>query len=248
MSGDLRISGSAYMPKTAASLDTAAKAETEDRVPSLSPEEQNDTPTLLEQMQEARKKAEEMREKLKLPKNSRRYGDAPIEAYSRLARARNAAQVASAAGYARRQIFQLKAAIKSDPDNARQIQGAIKQLQKAVARAGKKRKDLDREALAEKRRKKLMEEAELRKARRLQRQLQSQRTSRMLRESGYIREAEIDHRLHAQQDATAAEMREQFNSLSNSIFSAQDAAITRYAAQAASLEAPPPEPVVTTQA
>ncbi len=245
---DLRISGNAYVPMMAVSPENLDKAETEESISALMPEEQEDTPTLLEQMIEARKKSEEMREKFKLPKNSRQYGDMAIEAYSRLARARNAAQVSSAAGYARRQIFRLKAAIRSDPDNARQIQGAINQLQKAVARAGKKRKELDHEELEEKRQKKLKEEAELRKAMRLRLQLQKQKTARMLRESGYIREAEINHRFNVQQDAAAAEMREQINSLSDSIFSAQDAAITRYAAQAASFEASPPEPVLTAEA
>jgi len=201
----------------------------------------------MEQMQEAREKAEKMREKLQLPKN-RRYGDAAIEAYSRLARAKNAAQVSSAAGYARRQICQLKAAKRQDPDHARQIQGVINQLQKAVSRAGKKRTELNREELAERRRKKLMEENQLRRARRLHQQLQNRKTMRMLRESGYIREAEVDNRLHAQMDAADAARREQFQAVSDAMGCAQDAAISHYAAQAASLEAPPPSPTVTTQA
>jgi len=199
-------------------------------------------------MQEAREKAEQAREKYKLPKNSRRYGDAAIEAHARLARARTAAQVSSAAGFARRQLCQLKAAKKQDPDHARQIQGAINQLQKAVNRAGKKRMDLAREELAEKRRKKLAEEAQLRKARRLHQQLQSQKTMRALRESGYIREAEVDQRLNAQLDAKAAELREQFLDVTNGGACAQDPANLRYAAQAASLETPPPTPTVTNEA
>jgi len=237
----LRITGSGYQPQAAAPSGGGEKTGT---APSSVRREGEDAPTLIEQMRQAREKAEERRERLQLPKSSRRYGDAPMEAYARLARARNAAQVSAAAGFARRQIAQLKAAKNQDPEHARQIQGAINQLQKAVNRAGKKRMDLAREELSEKRQKKLAEERQRQKARRLQRQLQSQRTMRVLRESGYLREAEADKRLHAQMDAEAAKLREQFQAVSG----AQDAVITRYAAQAASLEAPPQAPAVSAQA
>jgi len=239
---DLQISGN--LPQT--SMLSGRTAETASAfVPQKQKEER---PSLFEQMQEAREKAEKLREQYKLPKNNRSYGDAPIEAYSRLARARNAAQVNSAAGFARRKIFQLKAAKKQDPDHARQIQGAINQLQKAVNRAGKKRNDLAREALTEKRRKKLIEEKQRQKAKRLHQQLQSRRTMRYLRETGYIREAEADARFNRQMDAESAKLREQFQAVSGAAASAQDAAISRYAAQAASLEAPPPDPTVTAEA
>ncbi len=236
---DLQISGS--MPQTPMPSGGAAGTAS-----AFAPREwRDDAPSLFEQMKEAREKAEEARERFKLPKNSRSYGDAPIQAYSKLARARNAAQVNSAAGFARRKIFQLKAAKKQDPDHARQIQGAINQLQKAVNRAGKKKNDLAREALAEKRRKKLAEEKQLQKARRLHQQFQNRRTMRFLRETGYIREAETDARFHRQMDAEAAKL--QLPSSAGPA-AAQDAAISRYASQAASLEAPPPDPTVTAEA
>ncbi len=240
--GEMRISGGGYgyQPPAAAAKDAApARAKARE-----------DRPTLAEQMLEAREKAQKARERFRLTPSNRRYGDAPIEAYSRLARARNAAQVSSAAGYARRQILQLKAARRQDPDHARQIQGAINQLQKAVGRAGKKRRDLAREELAEKRRAKLEREEQLRRARRLQQQLRNQRTMRVLRESGYIREAEADNRLNTHLDAANQKLREQFEAISGAAGGggAQDAAIARYAAQAASLEAPPPESTVTAEA
>lgn len=241
----LQISGNGYRPQTAAPSGGTAKA---DAVPHQAPQERADAPTLIEQMREAREKAEQAREKFQLPKNSLRYGDAPIEAYSRLARARTAAQVSSAAGFARRKISQLKAAKRQDPDHAHQIQGAIAQLQKAVIRAGKKRTDLAREALAEKRWKKLAEEEQVRRARRLRQQLQSRRAMRALRESGYLREAEVDHRLRAQMDVEAVKLREQFQSVSEGAASAQDSVIARYTAQAAGLEAPPASPVISAQA
>jgi len=248
---DLRIPGSqAAMPpvRTAETASAFVPRKQEEERSSLLERRKEERPSLFEQMREAREKAEKLREQYKLPKNSRSYGDAPIEAYSRLARARNATQVNSAAGFARRKIFQLKAAKKQDPDHARQIQGAINQLQKAVNRAGKKKNDLAREALTEKRRKKLAEEKQLQKAKRLHQQLQSRRTMRYLRENGYIREAEADARFNRQMDAEAAKLQAQFQSLSDSTAAAQDAAISRYAAQAASLEAPPPDPTITAEA
>lgn len=241
---DLRISGSP--PQTSAQPVGTAKAAPASSIAARNQED--DAPSLFEQMEEAREKAEKTRERYQLPKNNRRYGDAPIEAYSRLARARNASQVSSAAGFARRKIFQLKSAKKRDPDHARLIQGAINQLQKAVNRAGKKRNDLAREALSEKRQKKLLEEKQRQKAKRLHQQLQSRRTMRFLRESGYIREAEVDNRLHRQLDAEEAKSREQFQSVTDAAASAQDAAISQYAARAASLESPPPDPTVTAEA
>ena len=89
-------------------------------------EDQDSQPSLAEMMKDAREKAAEREKMFKLPQNSRRYGDAAILAYSKLAQARNLGQVDAAAGYARRQIAQLRAAKRSDSDNADRIQAAIK--------------------------------------------------------------------------------------------------------------------------
>ena len=43
------------------------------------------------------------------------YGDAALEAYSRLGRAKNRSQVNAASGYARRRMAQLRAALRTDP-------------------------------------------------------------------------------------------------------------------------------------
>lgn len=175
-------------------------------------EEEEHSKTLIEMMQEAREKAEERREKLKLPKNTR-YGDASMEAYSRLARAKRKPEVNAAAGYARRRIVQLQSAKRQDPDHARQIQAVINQLNKAVRRAGKKNRELDQERLSEQRQKKLALEKERRKAQRLRQQLLRQKSARHVREAGYIREAEIDNRLQAYLTATEMALREQAQSL-----------------------------------
>ena len=98
--------------------------------------------TIYEMMKEAREKADATRDKFNSIKPKPRYGDAPMEAYARLARARRPAEVNAAAGYARRQIARLRAAKQTDPDNAKRIQAAINQLQKAVQRAGKDRKSV----------------------------------------------------------------------------------------------------------
>lgn len=93
-------------------------------------EQEEDQKTLAEMMQEAQEKAEKQKDQFKLPKNSRRYGDAAIIAYSKLARARSLGEVDAASGYARRQIAQLRAAKGSDSENAERIQAAINQLQR----------------------------------------------------------------------------------------------------------------------
>ena len=111
-------------------------------------EKKDDSTDLYEMMRDAREKADARREQYKLPKNTR-YGDAPMLAYARLARARTPGEVSAASGYARRKIVQLQSALRSDPDNKERIQAAIRQLQKAVRRAGKKQRDVQGEKLAE---------------------------------------------------------------------------------------------------
>ena len=195
-------------------------------------------PDIYEMMRDAREKAEATREKFQsLKKGSTRYGDAPIEAYSRLARARKPAEVNAAAGYARRQIARLKAAKRQDPDNAKRIQAAINQLQKAVTRAGKKNRELDREKVSEARRKRLEEENRSREARRQKQELRRRQAARMLRESGYIREAEIDNRMQSHIAATQMELRSQAQALTASLQPSPEAAAAGYAAAEAVPEA-----------
>ena len=121
-------------------------------------EERERQPDLAEMMKDAREQIEQRKEQFKLPKNSRRYGDAAIMACSRLARARSPGEVDAASGYARRQIAQLRAAKRSDSDNAERIQAVINQLQKTVNRAGRKRRELSQERLEEKRQARLARE------------------------------------------------------------------------------------------
>ena len=101
-------------------------------------EKKDSGPDLYEMMRDAKEKADATREKFNAIKPKPRYGDAPMEAYARLARAKRPSEVNAAAGFARRQIARLKAAKQADPDNAKRIQASINQLQKAVQRAGKK--------------------------------------------------------------------------------------------------------------
>lgn len=203
--------------------------------------EKQNSPDIHEMMKEAREKAEATREKFKSLKGTPRYGDAPIEAYARLARARNPAQVSAAAGYARRQIARLKAEKGRDPDNAKRIQAAINQLQKAVTRAGKKSRELDREKVAEARRKKLEQEKKSREAQRQRQELRRRQTMRMLRESGYIREAEIDNRMQSHMAATQMELRSQAQALASSLQPSVEAAARQYGAAADAAAAPPVE-------
>lgn len=172
-----------------------------------------DTPDIHEMIREAREKAEQRRDSLKLKSNTSQYGDAAMTAYAKLARARNRGEVSAAAGYARRQIARFRAALGVDKDNATRIKAAIRQLQKAVGRAGKKSRELQREDLIRAREKKARQENERRKAAGLNGELNRRRTLRMIREEGYLRETEIDNRQQAQIAKTELELRQQAQAL-----------------------------------
>ena len=194
--------------------------------------------TIYEMMKEAREKADATRDKFNSIKPKPRYGDAPMEAYARLARARRPAEVNAAAGYARRQIARLRAAKQTDPDNAKRIQAAINQLQKAVQRAGKKNRELDREKLAKARQEKLAQEKKTREARRQKQELIRRQAMRRLRESGYLREAEIDNRMQAHIAAVDMELREQAQKLESSIQPSMELVAKQYAADSAAMALP----------
>ena len=208
-------------------------------------EEQEGQPDLAEMMKEAREKAAEREEMFKLPKNSRRYGDTAIIAYSKLARARSLGEVDAASGYARRQIAQLRAAKRSDSDNADRIQAAINQLQKAVNRAGRKKREISQEKLTAKRHARLEKEKRTREAKRLRHQLKCRQTQRLIRESGYLREAEVDNRFQDQIAASKLEMRNQMQELIDQTKVPVETAVQQYAAASAE---PAPAPEISVEA
>lgn len=194
---------------------------------------QRESKSVYEMMRDAREKAEARREQFQLPKNTR-YGDAPMMAYAKLARARTPSEVTAASGFARRKIVQLQSALRSDPDNKERIQAAIRQLQKAVNRAGRKQKDIQREKLTEARRKKAVEEKNRRKALQTRQELSRTRALRSIRESGYIREAEMDNRTQEQLSAARLELRTQLQELTASTAGVSAAAaVHQYAASQA---------------
>ena len=184
--------------------------------------------SLAEMIRDAKEKADAQRERFKLAKTAPRYGDAPLEAYARLSRARNQAEVSSAAGYARRRIAQLQAAQRSDPDHADQIRAAIGQLQKAVGRAGKKKLELNREQLARARQKRMAQNNRNREAQRVRREVQRKQTMRKIRESGYFRETEIANRFATQLPATKMELKAQAEQLGVSTQASMEAAVQGY--------------------
>lgn len=195
--------------------------------------------TLWEMMKDAREQAGANRDRFKnAGRNPSRYSDLPIMAHARLARAKNSAQVNAAAGYARRQIAYLRGAKRTDPDNAKRIQAAINQLQKAVARAGKKNRELEREKLSEAKQKKQIKEKRLREAQRQRQELRRKQTMRMIRESGYVQEAETDKRVQSQIAAVDVQLREQVQNLTSSIRPSSEAVARQYAAAPAG-ETPP---------
>lgn len=203
------------------------------QTPSASQEKRDRSPDIYEMMRDAREKADATREKFKGLKGNPRYGDAPLEAYARLARAKRPSEATAAAGYARRQIARLKAAKRTDPDNAKRIQAAINQLQKAVTRAGKKSRELDRERLDKARQEKLAREKKSREAQRQRLELRRKQAARIIRESGYIREAEIDNRMQAQLSATRMELQKQAQDLAASLQPSPEAVARQYAAGSA---------------
>lgn len=179
---------------------------------------------LIDMIQEAQEKAKAQRDALKVPKNNR-YGDAPLEAYARLARAKNRAQVNAASGFARRKIAQLRSALRTDGDNSIRIKGSIQQLEKAIARGEKKKRDLDRERLAELRKARSEEQKK-----REELELRRRRTQRMIRESGYMREAVVADRQNTQLTATQMELRQQVQKLAEAVTASAESAAQQYAA------------------
>lgn len=201
----------------------------EKAVPYLFSAKEEPGKNLVEMIREAQEKADAQRETMKLPKSGTQYGGAPLEAYARLARARTAAEVNSASGYARRKLNQFKTALHTDSDNAAKIKAAINQLQKAIARGERKKRDLSREQLEELRRKRASKEGRKELERRLRQELNRRKSQRMFRESGYSKEAETANRLAAQLTATQIELRQQAQELSMSVTATAEA--TTYAAR-----------------
>ena len=237
------VSASGYYPGQAAPGQEAVPTQEEQKaLAEALKEQEDDQKTLVDMMKEAREKAEAAAKKrdemLKKTKSSRRYGDAAIMAYSKLARARTAGDVDAASGYARRQIAQLRAAKGSDPDNAERIQAAINQLQKAVNRAGRKKRELSQEKASAARQAKLEKEKRTREAKRQRHELRRRQAQRVIRESGYLREAEIDNRIQGQLAASRLELRNQMQEITTQ--PSLDAAVQGYAASTAG-EAPAPE-------
>ncbi len=218
---------------------------------SLKKQEESRT-SLTEMIQDAKEKADQQREKFKLAKATPRYGDAPLEAYARLSRARTQAQVSSAAGYARRRLVQLQAAQRSDPDHADQIRAAVNQLKKAVGRANKKKLELTREQLARARQKRMARENKRREEQRIKQELRRAQSMRAVREAGYLRETDVANRQADQLTATKMELRAQAEQLGSSVHPSVDAALQGYCAgaqlAAADVSAPMEAPQVNVQA
>lgn len=222
--------------------DVAPPQEDAEVIPTLADYAEEESKSLAEMIKDAQEKAEANRNNLKV-KNNTRYGDAPLEAYARLARAKSVSEVNAAAGYARRRMAQLKGALHVDSDNAAKIKAAISQLQKAVNRGAKKKRDLTREQ-QEAKRKAQSEEEEQRKQLELRRR-QAQRT---IREAGYLREAHISDQLATQITVTQMELRQQAQSMAAPpTASYLDAATQQYVATAAAAAAPAPTEAICVQ-
>lgn len=204
-------------------------------VPTLSDYAEEESKSLTEMIKDAQEKAEAHRSALKVTKNSTRYGDAPLEAYARLARAKSVSEVNAASGYARRRIAQLRGKLHVDKENSAKIKAAIQQLQKAVNRGARKKRELTREQI-DARRQAHSEEAQLRK----ETELRRRKVQRAVRESGYLREAEVSGRLADHVTATQVELRRQAQDLAGKVGATADYAAQQYTAAASSAAAPAP--------
>lgn len=207
--------------------------------------------SLTEMIQDAKEKADAQREKFKLVKTTPRYGDAPLEAYARISRARTPSQAGSAAGYARRRLSQLEAAQRADPEHADQIKAAANQLRKAVSRANKKKLDLNKEQLSRARMKRMARENRRREEQRIRQELRKNAAMRAIKESGYFKETEISNRQADALTATKMELRAQAEKLGISAQATVDAAVQGYSASvqtAEAVEAPVAAPQVDVQA
>ena len=239
----------AIQPISAMGREDQAEEQHDLLTQSLKKQEESRT-TLHEMIQDAKEKANDQREKFKLAKATPRYGDAPLEAYARLNRAKTQSQVSSAAGYARRRLVQLEAAQRSDPDHADQIRAAVSQLKKAVSRANKKKLEISREQLARARQKRMMRENKRREAQRIKQELRQ--AMRAVRESGYFRETEVANRQADQLTATKMELRAQAEQLGAAAQTSLDTALQGYSVgvqlAAADVDAPMEAPQVNVQA
>ena len=196
---------------------------------SMKRQREEEGPTLSELLRDAREKADAHQKELdKLKKVTPRYGDAPLEAYARISRARTPAQAGSAAGYARRRAMQLKAALRTDPEHADQIKAAAGQLEKAVGRANRKKLELNREQLSRARMKRMVRENRRREEQRLRQELRKSQAMRAIRESGYFKETEIANRQADQLTATKMELKAQAEQLGISAHASMDAALQGY--------------------
>ena len=193
--------------------------------------------SLTEMIRDAKDNADAQREKFKLAKATPRYGDAPLEAYARISRARTPSQAGSAAGYARRRLVQLQAAQRSDPDHADQIKAAVSQLKKAVGRANKKKLELNKEQLARARQKRMIQENKRREEQRIRQELRKNAAMRAIRESGYFQETEIANRQADQLTATKMELKAQAEQLGISTQKSIDTALQGYSSAVQTAEA-----------
>lgn len=221
--------------------DGGRPGEAEGGLQSMLDQGQEEIESLTEMIKDAQEKAKAQRDALEVPKNNTRYGDAPLEAYARLARAKDKAAVNAASGYARRRLAQFRTALHTDSDNAARIKAAINQLQKAVNRGERKKRELDREHLTEVRRKRAAKEDLKEKERRLRQELLRRKSQRIIRESGYMREAEISDRLASQLTATQMELRQQAQDLAAATSASLEAAVQQYAAAAEPVPSAPAE-------
>ena len=222
---DMSVQGVAAVQQNRTIEQQPPAGTTEETKPAPPVQEPEEGKTLVDMIQEAQEKAKNQRESMKLAKGNTRYGDAPLEAYARLARARTGAEVNMASGFARRRIAQFKTSLRVDSENAARIKSAISQLQKAVSRGEKKKRELVRE----------------------KQELRRRRAQRMIREAGYLREAKVADRLSTQLTAAQVELRQQAQDLAAESTVSLECAVQQYTETAAAPAAAAVVPAISVQ-
>ena len=101
--------------------------------------------SFIEAMKKMQEQLDELQNKFKVM-NSNSAFDAPVEIYSKLARARSIPEVKNVASIARYKINKLKAMLREcEDDEKSKIRAAIRQLEKAITRSRRKINDLSEE-------------------------------------------------------------------------------------------------------
>lgn len=151
-------------------------------------EDTSEIDRLLDHMKRMQEKMDSIKENFKVKISNSMY-NSPAEVYGKLAQTSTIPEVKSVVSMAEHKIYVLKSALSTCEKHERnKIKAAIAQLEKAVARAGGKVKDLIKEDNMKVDHKKAKMQNEERKAEKIKIELERQKAMRKSRETAQINE------------------------------------------------------------